>query len=149
MYFVLGLIFGHLNNSMHLVQCSLGLITSLGITVALQMVQASLLPGKYSEHYQQFDTIKNLRTAYSNYFESSWEDRVDRRVLQGEQGVTLNSSTCETQSLFYEKFTKWLTERMGRLTKSNAGLLHLVLISISNNAKGEEQDFVSTSHGSC
>ena len=41
---------------------------SMGFTVALQMLKASFLPGKYHNTYQQFDTICNSRTAYSNLY---------------------------------------------------------------------------------
>ena len=45
----------------------------VGFTVALQMLKASRLPGKYSETHQQFDSIRSLRSAYSNLFEAGWK----------------------------------------------------------------------------
>lgn len=36
----------------------------VGFTVALQMLASFLLPGKYHETHQQFDTIRTLTLAY-------------------------------------------------------------------------------------
>ena len=43
---------------------------TMGFEVALQMLKSSLLPGNNQAEYQQFDTIRNLRIAYSNLYES-------------------------------------------------------------------------------
>ena len=45
---------------------------NMGFVVAIQMLKSLLLSGKYHDTHQQFDTIRNLRTAFSNIFESSW-----------------------------------------------------------------------------
>ena len=58
----------------------------VGFTVALQMVKASLNPGKY-QAYQQFDTIRGIRTAFSNIFEASLGAHVKREVLRGVKGI--------------------------------------------------------------
>ena len=42
---------------------------NVGFIVALQMLKASLLPSKYSNTHQQFDTIRNLHSAFSNIYE--------------------------------------------------------------------------------
>ena len=52
----------------------------------------------------------------------------------------MNSSTCPTQSLFFEKFSRGLMSRMGRDTRSNAGLSHLLLIKILDNCEQELDD---------
>ena len=68
----------------------------VGFTVALQMLKASRLPGKYSATHQQFDSIRSLRSAYSNLFEAGWKAGEERRVMRGEKGMTLHTSTCPT-----------------------------------------------------
>ena len=95
---------------------------NMGFVVAIQMLKSSLLPGKYHDTHQQFDTIRGLRTAYSNLYESTWKGCQDRQVLRGDNGIALSVSQCPTQSLFFEKFAKGLMGRMGREVKSNAGL---------------------------
>ena len=109
----------------------------VGFTVALQMVKASLIPGKYHQTYQQFDTIRTVRTAFSNVFEASTGAHSSRSVFRGDRGVVLHPSKCPTQSLWFEKFTKGLLGRMGRDVRSNAGLSHLVLLEMLNNAEEE------------
>ena len=42
---------------------------NVGFSVALQMLKASRLPGKYASDHQQFDTIRSLRTAYTNLYD--------------------------------------------------------------------------------
>ena len=108
----------------------------VGFTVALQMVKASLIPGKYRD-YQQFDTIRGIRTAYSNVFESSTGAHLKREVLRGEKGIVLHPSKCPTQSLWFEKFTRGLLSRMGREVRSNLGLSHLVLLEMIKDAEEE------------
>lgn len=110
---------------------------NIGFTVALQLLKASLLPGKYHETHQQFDTIRGLRTAFSNIFESSNSAQKARRVLRGDGGITLHSSTCPTQSDLFERFMKGLISRMGKDVRSNAGLSHTVLKSILLNLEKE------------
>ena len=76
---------------------------NVGFTVALQLLKASTYPGKYSSHMQQFDSIRALRTAFSNEYESSAVANKSRVVLRGEKGALLHPSTCPTQSLFFLK----------------------------------------------
>ena len=109
----------------------------VGFTVGLQMVKASLIPGKYSQTYQQFDTIRGIRTAFSNVFEASTGAHLKREVFRGEKGVVLHPSKCSTQSLWFEKFSKGVLGRMGREVRSNAGLSHLVLLEMIKNAEEE------------
>ena len=78
---------------------------NVGFTVALQMLKASLLPGIYHDSHQKFDTIRNLRTAFSNIYESSWKKSVHKRIMQGNKGIALHMSTCDTQSIFFEKLS--------------------------------------------
>ena len=85
---------------------------NMGFTVALMMLKSSLLPGKHNKEYQQFDTIRSLRTAFSNVYEASVSGSRGRSVLRGAQGVTLHPSFCPTQSLFFEKFIKGILSRM-------------------------------------
>ena len=64
--------------------------------------------------------------------------------MRGEKGLTLHTSTCPTQSLFFEKFTKGMLGRMGRDIRSNAGLSHLVLLKMINNVENNlEREFLS------
>ena len=54
---------------------------NVGFTVVSTMVKASTLPGKYAD-YQQFDTVRHLRTAFSNAYEVSYESNKVRGVFR-------------------------------------------------------------------
>ena len=109
----------------------------IGFSVGLQMVKASLSPGRHDVRYQQFDTVRAIRSAYSNVFESSAGTHTVREVLRGDKGVVLHPSRCPTQSLWFEKFSKGMLRRMGRDVRSNAGLNHLVLLEMVKNVEEE------------
>jgi len=108
---------------------------NVGFTVALQMLKASTLSGKYSDDHQQFDTIRSIRTAFYNVYEASWMNNINLHTMKGEKGAILRSTTCPTQSLFFQKFVKGLLGRMGKDIRSNAGLSHEVLILMLDKAE--------------
>jgi hypothetical protein len=55
----------------------------LGLRVAIGMLVKSLEPGRYSKAYQQFETIRKLRAAYSNMHMSSFEGVNSLRTVGG------------------------------------------------------------------
>lgn len=107
------------------------------LSVASQMVKTSLIPGKHSQDYQQFDTVRAIRSAFSNAFEASVGAQEIREVLRREKGVVLHPSKCPTQSLWFEKFPKGMLERMGRDVRPNTGFSHLVLLEMVQNVEEE------------
>ena len=106
----------------------------MGFTVALTIVKSSTFPGKYAD-YQQFDTIRGLRTAFSNAYEASHLSSTISRVFRGEKGTVLHPSFCPTQSLLFEMFALGLLARMGKDARSNTGLCHKVLLAIIKNVE--------------
>eukprot|EP00957_Ditylum_brightwellii_P150802 11482103-Ditylum_brightwellii.AAC.1 len=54
----------------------------VGFTVALQILRASVEPGKFSEKLQTFDTIRRLRSTFSNICYSSVGAHVDKYTLR-------------------------------------------------------------------
>ena len=110
---------------------------NVGFTVALQILKASKLPGRYAADHQQVDTIRSLRTAYTNLYESSWAGNMNRYGMRGEKGSSLRYSNCPTNCMFFEKFMKGMTSRMGRDIRSNAGLPFEVLMQMIKNAEND------------
>ena len=43
----------------------------VGFAVSLMMLKSSTLPGNHDRDYHQFDTIRGLRTVFSNIYEAS------------------------------------------------------------------------------
>lgn len=57
---------------------------TLGMRIAVGMLIKSLEPGRYAKTYQQFETIRKLRAAYSNMHMSSLEGLSSLRTVGGE-----------------------------------------------------------------
>ena len=49
-----------------------GISDDVRFVVALQMVTASNLKERYYDSYQQYDTVRKMRSFFSNMYESSW-----------------------------------------------------------------------------
>ena len=110
----------------------------VGFQVAIEMVGASLLEGRNSQGYQQFDTIRTIRTMHQHMYESG--PARDNRVFKttGEQSKTLvvRTSHCPTDSLLFTRFAQGCLARMGKDVRSDMALdpdiLHLILFNLDN-----------------
>ena len=104
----------------------------VGFGLAIVMLRASQEKGRHDPDYVQFDTIRKLRSAWSNAHESSaWaEDNIV--VLKGDKGKAYRLSSSPTESRLFYRFILGLESRMGRLVKSNIGLDVRILLEILN-----------------
>lgn len=85
---------------------------SFGFSVAISMLLKSTDPGRYA-NYQQFESIRKLRAAYSNIFMASKEGTKSLRTFGGDKAKhTLTNSP--TQSIFFERFSLGCVRRMGQ-----------------------------------
>lgn len=103
-----------------------------GYQIAVLMLMKSLKPGKHSKEYQQFDTIRSLRSAFSNFLRANPTNAGVTQSLGNSEGVytRLNEDGCG--SLWFEKFIKGLRTRMGQVCKPNKALSHeLFLLFLS------------------
>jgi len=85
---------------------------SFGFSVAIGMVLKSLEPGRY-DAYQQYETIRKLRAAYSNIYMTSREGGASLRSFGGDR-VKHYLTDSPTQSLFFERFSQGCVRRMGQ-----------------------------------
>ena len=103
----------------------------VGFSLALAEVRASQERGRNNLLYQQYDTVRKMRSAASNVYEVSYAAARLRSSYRGPKGEVLQLSSCPTQSLLFTRFSIGLLSRMGRDTKSNLALdyklLHLIL----------------------
>jgi hypothetical protein len=86
-----------------------------GYEVAIQMVLQSREPGLHSENYQQWDTIRKLRTAYSNQVRASvFANRTPLSIGDdsGKSYMRIGSDPCA--SLWFQRFTMGCCRRMGQ-----------------------------------
>ena len=104
-----------------------------GFQVALRIVAASRSAGAHSKEYQQFDTIRKLRTLYSHLYESSAEAATRKIMLRTDGGREYRTTDCPTQSLFFTRFMTGLLHRMGKEVKTDRALDVRILLLILKN----------------
>ncbi len=111
-----------------------------GMQLALQILRQSQEKGRHDESYQQFDSIRRLRSAAFTEYESSALGNLRGGTWTGDSGKAMRTSTCPTLSLLFEKFMKGLEKRMGKLVKRDKALDVRILIVILRNYSNELLD---------
>jgi hypothetical protein len=112
----------------------------MGFQLAIVTLRASQEPGRNNPSYQQYDSIRKLRTGVSNAFENSYPGNRVIQSFRSEKGKALKMSSCETESWLFIKFMRGLQIRMGREVISNVGIDHRILLCIINNFDKELED---------
>jgi hypothetical protein len=106
----------------------------VGFRVALAEVRYSQRPGVNEKTHLQFDTVRKMRTAFSHVFEVGKSiTAVESYGFKGMKGDVFTSSSCPTDSRFFQMFTRGLLLRLGRQTRSNWGLDYNVLHAMLKN----------------
>lgn len=106
----------------------------VGFRVALAEVRYSQRPGANEKTHLQFDTVRKMRTAFSHVFEVGKSiTALEPYGFKGMKGDVFSSSSCPTDSRFFQMFTRGLLLRLGRQTRSNWGLDYNVLHAILKN----------------
>ncbi len=115
-----------------------------GFQVALEILRASQLKGRNDVDYQQFDTWRKIRSAYSNVFEC--EPGVSNTGLsfKGSHGHMVHFSKSELNSVLFRQFIYGLEKRMGRVVIQNIAVSAPMLISILGNMEDELRDAATT-----
>jgi hypothetical protein len=86
---------------------------SLGMRVAVAMLMKTLEPGRYHSSYQQFETVRKLRAAYSNVYMASREGVLSLRTIGGDRAKH-HLTFSPTQSAWFERFSQGCIRRMGQ-----------------------------------
>jgi hypothetical protein len=84
-----------------------------GVRVAVGMLLKSASPGRHSEHYQQYESIRKLRAGFSNVYMASLVGTQCLRTIGGERAKHYLTQ-CPTQSLWFERFSLGCLKRMGQ-----------------------------------
>jgi hypothetical protein len=85
----------------------------LGMSVALAMLMKTLEPGRYNVQYQQFETVRKLRVAFSNVYMALMEGVTSLRTVGGDRAKH-HLTYSPTQSLWFERFAQGCVRRMGQ-----------------------------------
>jgi hypothetical protein len=112
----------------------------VGFRLAIVMLRASQEKGRNDNNYVQFDSIRKLRSGFSNIYENSAIGHQTTLAFRGDKGKAYRYSTCETESRLFAKFVRGLESRMGRQVQSNVGLDHRILLAICRNYDKELAD---------
>ena len=86
-----------------------------GVQVALEILSASREPGKHRKSYQQFETIRKLRSAFSNAFETGPRGVNQGNLVFREKGKAYGLRVAPTESILFTKFMQGLVSRMGQV----------------------------------
>ena len=106
----------------------------VGFRIAIVILWASQEEGRNDNTYQQFNSMRKLRTGYSNAYENSVIGNKSILAFFGEKGKALTFLDCPTESQVFTKFIKGLEVKMGKLVISNVGLDHRIF---DNNLKDD------------
>lgn len=92
----------------------------LGYGVAVAMLLKSLEPGRYDD-YQQFETIRKLRSGYHNVYMSSVAGAASLRSVSGEKAKQF-LNVCPTHSSWFEHFAIGCLRRMGQEVRQDRAI---------------------------
>ena len=103
---------------------------NLGFQVAIEIIRASQEKGRNSPEYVQFDTVRKIRSCYTNAFDSSPVAVLESITFKGDFGKTYHFSKSPLNSLLFRKFMVGLEKRMGRLVYQDLALSTELLMEI-------------------
>jgi hypothetical protein len=103
-----------------------------GYLVAMQMVASSLGKGRYEESHKQWDTIRRVRSLYSNHYRSTARANSYTTSMTSTKGSGAQMMTEDPCcSFWFQRFAEGCRKRMGQDWRPNKALsidlmLHLI-----------------------
>jgi hypothetical protein len=112
-----------------------------GYEVAMQMVALSLGAGRYSSSYKQWDTIRKLRSSYSNQVRASRSANSHTLSLADDKGTSYQRISVDPcGSMWFQRFLLGCKKRMGQDWRPNQAigvdLMHELLGNCESQAMG-------------
>lgn len=119
-----------------------------GYEVAIQMVLDSTSPGRYSQEYKQWDTIRKLRTAYSNQAKASPQANLTTIAFADDRGKAQRLVEDKCSSFWFSRFFLGCKRRMGQDWRPNKAFGINLILSILElvNSRILEASSVETKH---
>ena len=112
-----------------------GDFTGMGIAVA--MLRKSLDSGRNGNMYQQFDSIRKLRSASRNTHLNSAIGAMTTQAFMGEKGKIFRLTSDPTYSQLFTKFIYGCEKRMGRDVKQDQALSLEIMLEILKDYEEE------------
>ena len=115
------------------------LTDNIEFRVVLQIMAASRVKWYRHTPYQQYNTVRKLRTIFRHTFERSAGAAGQNRVLKiTNKGYFLHMSSCLTNLLFFTRSMEGCLQRMWQDVQSdltlNPRILHVILIFLNKNS---------------
>lgn len=92
---------------------------AFGYTIAIQMVMASTKSGRYSSSHTQWDTIRKIRSVYSNFIRASPQSNNEMWALGDDKGKVQRFSQDPCSSFWFSRFFIGCKKRMGQDWRPN------------------------------
>ena len=99
------------------------LMDNVGFSQALAEIKASQAKGTYHDDYQQYDTIRKMRSSITNLYLASVESAGCTSIMGNNMEGTY-TVRCGTQSLFFRMFNQGMRKQMGRDVRPDRALDH-------------------------
>ena len=104
-----------------------------GYEVAFEMLLHSRRPGSYSGSYTQFETIRKLRSAFSNHCRASSKANRMSMALGDQKGKCLRFATDPCSSFWFYRFLEGARTRMGQDWRPNKAIsIELLLLMLES-----------------
>jgi hypothetical protein len=101
-----------------------------GYEVAIDTVLYSRRPGRHSKEYTQFDTIRKLRSAYSNHCRSTAQANRSSLSIGDTKGKYQRLGTDPCSSFWFYRFMEGLKRRMGQDWRPNKAISKPLMIRV-------------------
>jgi len=86
---------------------------TFGMAAAVAMLMKSTQPGRHDTSYTQFETLRKLRAAYSNFYHASATSAATTMTMGRDKAKSFLTN-CPTQSAWFKRFAKGCLKRMGQ-----------------------------------
>ena len=117
---------------------------NVGFQIAIEMIKMSQGKGRNSTKYIQYDSIRKIRSAYANLYESGPDRCRDNRKLKSDRGQMLHFVSGETDSKLFSMFMKGCEKRMGRFVKQDCGISNDIMLAILDMYDKEFDESITT-----
>ena len=114
-----------------------------GYELALQMVEASRKPGRYSKDYTQFDTIRKYRSSYASFNRVSPQGNRLVLAMVNHKGKLQRFVQDPTVTVWFQRFVEGCERRMGNVWKPNEAFNTTLLLTVIDYANERLEENIS------
>jgi hypothetical protein len=114
-----------------------------GYKLAIQMVDASRKPGRYSQSYTQFDTIRKYRSPYASFARTTPQGNRWVMGLVNANGHLQRFVQDPTVTVWFQQFITGCERRMGNVWRPNVAFPTPLLLKIFEVAEARLNENIS------